>query len=298
MTLPFYEEIINDGEITPDNFRYANFIGYLSPIGERIDYSRPFGLGGHDVNPSTELFREYLYLSEINQKQYNEFYDEKRYLEHERNYTENMRDYLQPEIEYKRTLIAKYGLSDDQYRLLDDDILRFFYNCYSNELFSVGFNGDNTIMTTNEFYEKCFRPIDERRKRLYPRQPDEDDYRYWCHVPSLYNLEDAYRQYKLKRILEIIKDVMVRYLGYHYVARVPRTIYTSNFKIYETFYNYLLNDYTIYQLPKMNYDINQKKYVEQMQNEFLVSDSELRLKQEIQSIKRLVPLNERSKYYR
>lgn len=301
MTLPFCEEIINDGEITPDNFKYANFIGYLNPIGEKIDYSMPFGLGGHDVNPSTELFKRYLYLKEINRKQYDEFYDyfdDKWALEKEKELTEYRLNQLQPKIDYYRTRVAEYGLYDDPYNILDNDILEFFYNCYSNELFSVGFNGDNTIMTTNEFYEKCFRPIDERRKRLYPRQPDEDDYRYWCHVPPFYNLEDAYRQYKLKRIKEIIKDVMIRYLGYHYVARVPRTIYTSNFKIYETFYNYLLNDYTIYQLSKMNYDINQRRYVEQMQNEFLISDSELRLKQEIQSIKRLVPINERSKYYR
>lgn len=294
MALPFCEKIINDGEITPESFKYANFIGYLNPIGEIIDYSMPFGLGGHDVNPSTELFKRYLYLKEINQEQYNGFYDEKMDLETEKELTEYRRKNLQSKI----MLITEFGLNDKQYDLLDDDILRFFYNCYSNELFSVGFNGDNTIMTTNEFYEKCFRPIDERRKRLYPRQPDEDDYRYWCYVPPLYNLEDAYRQYKLKRIKEIIKDVMVRYLGYHYVARIPRTIYTSNFRIYETFYNYLLNDYTIYQLSKMNYDINQKKYVEQMQNEFLIPDSELRLKQELEAIKRLVPLNKRHQYYR
>lgn len=44
MTLPFDERILNDGDITPENFKYANFVGYLNPKGTSIDYSLPFGL--------------------------------------------------------------------------------------------------------------------------------------------------------------------------------------------------------------------------------------------------------------
>lgn len=48
----------------------------------------------------------------------------------------------------------------------------------------------------------------------------------------------------------------------------------------------------------MIYDNNRKMYISYIQNPFLVPDSELRLKEEIQAIKKLVPLNERKKYYR
>lgn len=54
MTLPYDERIINGGEIYPNNF-----VGYLSPTGIPIDYSLPFGLGGHDNNPTTDYFMEY-----------------------------------------------------------------------------------------------------------------------------------------------------------------------------------------------------------------------------------------------
>ena len=48
----------------------------------------------------------------------------------------------------------------------------------------------------------------------------------------------------------------------------------------------------------MIYDNTKKMYVPYEQNQFLISDSELRLKEEIQAIKKLVPKNERAKYYR
>ena len=48
----------------------------------------------------------------------------------------------------------------------------------------------------------------------------------------------------------------------------------------------------------MIYDDKNKKYVEVIPNDFLISDSELRLKEEINSIKRLVKKEDRYKYYR
>ncbi len=91
---------------------------------------------------------------------------------------------------------------------------------------------------------------------------------------------------------------MIQCLGYHSVERVPITIATSSFTIYETFYNYLLQDYTIFQMPKMLFDQKEKKYIQQNPNEFFLQDSELRLKDEIEAIKKLVPLEKRTKYYR
>ena len=84
----------------------------------------------------------------------------------------------------------------------------------------------------------------------------------------------------------MIAHIYLIYLSYSFLLTL---ITTSSFKIYETFYNYLLNDFTIYQVPKMIYDGDKKMYVMHKQNEFFIPDNELRLKEEIQSIKKLVP---------
>lgn len=99
-------------------------------------------------------------------------------------------------------------------------------------------------------------------------------------------------------MLYYLNDIYVQYLGYHRVERLPKTITTSEFKIYETFYNYFLNDFNVVRIPKMIYSDDEKMYKEYRLNEFLVPESELILKDEIESIKKMVPSNERYKYYR
>ncbi len=77
-----------------------------------------------------------------------------------------------------------------------------------------------------------------------------------------------------------------------------RTITTSKFNIYETFYDYILHDWEIFQIPKKVYDENLEQYVDWKQNEWFVSDKELRLKEELTSICKEVPLEERGEYCR
>lgn len=259
MTLPFNEKVVNDREIqTEDDFYRTRFIGYLNPIGATIDYSKPFGLGGHDSNPSTDIFEAYMMFQINNPEKYDEFYSKRKYKKW--NKEKDRRDYLYQTriksiLEY-RAKYGKYGSRDefaDKYAILDDDVYLFLYNCYQNASFHRGFNGDNFIMSEREFYEKVFKPIDEERKRLYPQSINDESYMKW-YVPPYYHFDVHYEAYKRKRILEVLKNVMISYMGYHYVARTPRTIYTSDTNVNETFYNYLLNDFTVIQLPKMIYN--------------------------------------------
>lgn len=81
-------------------------------------------------------------------------------------------------------------------------------------------------------------------------------------------------------------------------SQLYRVITTSKFNIYETFYDYILHDYKIFQIPKKVYDESLEKYVDYKQSEFLVSDKELRLKDELESICRCVPLEKRDRYCR
>ena len=136
-----------------------------------------------------------------------------------------------------------------------------------------------------------------------------------------YSQDNYYRDLTNKLLL---KEILVRHLGYHSIeSNWPKTITTSSWNIYEQFYNYLLMDYSVQQVSRFKYDEEKGIYIERPLTEercyyekneqgnvidtksvlinikdYLTSDSELRLRDEIHAIKRLVPLNERPKYFR
>ena len=96
------------------------------------------------------------------------------------------------------------------------------------------------------------------------------------------------------------KEVLVRYCDYDSVEGIiPNTIYTSRLNLNERFYNIImLGDYEVKQVDKMVYDKAEDKFVEYPHSEFFIPDSEIRLGEEIQAIKKFVPLEQRSKYCR
>ena len=252
----------------------------------------PFGIGGHDSNYLTDVFEHWFRLEKhYNSDLYWACLSYERYLANQRRRTLIEREILQNRINERkntRNKLISYGYSSDDfshdpYVELEYDMLEFFLNCYQNDTFMEGLGKDCSIMNELEFFNCQFI-----------QRPDESDEEFNQRKHDKY----YYHWYQKHMILDWMKDVYVEYLGYHYVARTPRTIYTSNFNIYETFYNYLLNDFTIYRLPKMIYNPQLKRYEENIQNEFYIPDSELRLKDEIHSIKRLVSQDERYKYYR
>ncbi len=159
------------------------------------------------------------------------------------------------------------------------DIYDFLINCYSSESFFDDIGNNRNYMCKEEFYIKEYK-----NKKIY-------NINDW-------DLDIEYSLYKDGILADILKEIMIQYLGYHSVERVFKTITTSELHIYETFYNYLLNDFTIFQMPKMIFDHKKGEYIKYNSNEFFLPDSELRLRDEIQSIKRLVPIEKRIKYYR
>lgn len=167
----------------------------------------------------------------------------------------------------------KYGRNPSKFLLMKYDLLLFFRNCYLRGNFDQGFGQKVRFMNMAEFYDKVFQYMEQKS----------------------FNFQ--YDLYKTKELLGLLKQVFVCYMGYHSVERIPRTITTSETKIYETFWNYLLHEFNIVQLPRMIFDPNKKIYIERPINEFFIPDSELRLKAELQSVKKLVPLDERYKYH-
>ncbi len=97
----------------------------------------------------------------------------------------------------------------------------------------------------------------------------------------------------------LLKEVLVRACNYDAVeSTLFRGITTSKFNIYETFYDYILHDYEIYQIPKLIFNEKKEVYEEYSQPEYLISDKELRLKAELEAICSSVPLEEREQYCR
>jgi len=93
----------------------------------------------------------------------------------------------------------------------------------------------------------------------------------------------------------LLKDILVQACGYDAVeSQLYRTITTSKFNIYETFYDYILHDYKIFQLPKKIYSEKEERYMDWVQPDWYVPEKELRLKAELEAICRTTPLEEKN----
>ena len=293
MTLPFKMEVINDTEYSKYNFKHPRFIGYLNKYGQVLKYGSPLGIGGHNDNKLTTYFENNFRMPShniwIQQSENRSVLD----LDSEYWWSENRKSYFKEKIEDKINLAKRYGYNaskDVNSRFLDD-LNVFFYNCYQAKTFMDGFGQNCMILNEYEFYQKYCKILQK-----YQRNINETEEQYKKRTDSWFEYD--YYWYKKELMLEWYKTVIVQYLHYHLIERCQKGITTSDLTPYETFYNYLLNDFTIHQIPRMVYDNEKKMYIFYEQNNFLVTDRELRLKEEVQAIKKYVPINEREKYYR
>ena len=123
------------------------------------------------------------------------------------------------------------------------------------------------------------------------------EYAYWGNDYSLDEYKSRFLSNEDK--YSILKSILIQACDIDSLeGSVPNTIYTSKNNIYETFYNYYLMDFDIVTIPKKVFDQTSQRFIDYEQNSFFVSDKEIRLKEEIKSIKRLVPLEDRPKYFR
>ena len=98
-------------------------------------------------------------------------------------------------------------------------------------------------------------------------------------------------------MLNDLKDTLVQYLGYDSVeSQLPKYITTSCINVNERFYNYKLMDFRIFQIPKMIYDPSDMIY-KPMPVIYQTEKEEI-LEKEIESIKKMVKLEDRYKYFR
>lgn len=99
--------------------------------------------------------------------------------------------------------------------------------------------------------------------------------------------------------IDILKSILIQSCDIDSIeSQLPRTILTSKFNIYEYFYNYLLMDFDVQVVPKRVMDKKTQKFVDYKLNEFLIPDKELRLKDEILSIKAKYKIEDRVQFFR
>lgn len=296
------------------------YIGFIAPNGDYISFNILMGdRSFHDSpwNPVSYTFLDYIsyivrntnvnthfnWWNKIGEKDTRDKYYE---FNHYPNIKELVLRGFNPFFDYNRSSISDFITKLDErislsygkhgYEMMVYDLLIFFRNAYANKTFfeTIG----------KKFYVDSERDI-IKKYNLDKRDVDK--------------IRDTYKSYLKMQLLSYQKDIIVQYLGYDAIERFdqngmrastlaankdsdklflfnPRVITSSCLNVYERYYNYLLMDWTIQRLPRYCYNYETKTY--EIIDLFYQSEHEEKLKQEIQAIRKLVPLCERYKYFR
>lgn len=328
MTIEYKEDEILEKE---KNMSGKPLIGYINPYGQILDYSMLVGPYGHENwrNPATWVFTVFVsyiikdfYVSELESWDWDgskkiiidnkydgidyvvkrgincfyEFNDDsyEKFLQQLNDCLKNERESIKSSLSLGNSLIDQ-----DEFDLLRYDLLKLFEKLYSK----------------NDFFDSLGRYIYAERKETMVQKYKSLSKGDIC----FYNHMD----YLMVQLMSYIKDICVQYLGYDSIERAwplgdknivnnifcasngytfskdPRIIVTSERNVNERFYNWLLMDWTIQQVPKKIWDENNKKFVdENYVLDYVHNDKEKIFGKEIDSIRRLVPKNERYKYFR
>lgn len=319
MALEFKESQIYNKE---KEFRKP-YIGFFSPKGELIDYNLFLCDDYHEDyrNPVSKTFLEFVsYIiegTELSKKRHFSIVSDKKELIKNNEYN-GIKDYVKRgyseyydcnlddmeeftskiEKRIKEIESLKFGNNYlDNYMLFEYQLLLFFRNAYHNGKFFETIN-------RKIFVEKP-SIVKNRLKMQYPNSCEDD-------------IESYYDIYLKKSLLVHFKDIAVQYLGYDSLERFkpnseeiiipktkeydfnfymnPRCITTSYTNVNDRFYNYLLMNWRIYKVPMYVY--NSDKLCYERINNTMKSEKEQTLEQEIRSIKKLVPIEDRYKFFR
>ncbi len=111
-------------------------------------------------------------------------------------------------------------------------------------------------------------------------------------------LIDSEEECNQASLIDSYLDIVVMVLGFDKIeSQVKRMITTSKVNIYQEFFNYLIMDFDIYQLPKIVFDEKKNKFKKVTPNKFILSREEREYQKEVELIKRKVLYKERGKYF-
>lgn len=302
------------------------YVGYFSPSGELIDFNQLFGRRGHGEwkNPVSQSFLAW--VSYIVTGEFIESYRNSSLGKHfpkdiENNEYPNIKEFvirgynssnwnecnidlfikaLNDKVNHLKKVYETVG-SLKGFNEFEYCLLLFFKNAYRDKNFFEAIN--RKIVVSNPSI------IKEELEKIYSSTENTNINPYYCNHLKM-------------ELMSYFKDICVQYLGYDSLEEFkpngsvikipslyeefnfdflanPRIISSSYPNINERFYNYLLMDWAVHRLPRYNY--NEKTGIYEQEPEYWLiyqSETEQKLEKEIQSIRRLVPINERYKYFR
>ena len=166
--------------------------------------------------------------------------------------------------------------------------------------YTKGIYNDNALNLINE-YSKIKKDIYDKIFSIGLKSVDINEM-----INNLISKLCAYKNYgfldeKLKNskiFKDISNDLLVMMFGYSKIeTTISRTITTSVDNIYEEFFNYLLMDFNIVQIPKLMYDEKNNDFIFSFPS-LLDIGSNREAKEEISKIKKYVPYEERYLFFR
>ena len=98
---------------------------------------------------------------------------------------------------------------------------------------------------------------------------------------------------------KIYQDLLIQFIGFDKIeTQTRKTITTSRTNIYEEFFNLLIMDYEIKQIPKLIFDEENQHFRWINQNEFINAGINRECEKDIQLIKKYVPYKDRHLYFK
>ena len=280
---------------------YKPYIGYITPDGNLINYNKPFGESGHDgwENIISNTFLKYVsYIIKTDELE--------EYIVRGMGFILNENTQEFSEFLEEMEIDLRYPPSyDDTYGQFRYQFLLFFKKVYANKNFFEAIGKKIEVMSEEEFMcqNSWIDPYDFTKKHyvLYLKQ---SLMQYFKDIAVSYLGYDAIERFQPNGELINIPYDPREYPRYNryadsYFYRTPRIITTSYNNINERFYNYLLMEWSIHKIPKYVWNDNLLRFEQEPTYvQFLQSEKEKILGEEINSIKKLVLLKDRYKYFR
>ena len=203
---------------------------------------------------------------------------------------------------------------------LDIDCFRVcYYNAYEKNVHSDDCR-KILLMLLNSKIQVCDYFIDLFNKcsnlyetmKNYPKLKEND---YSEKINKLNELKDKYNinvelmkkiliednKYGLNNIIKtsFMQDFAVQSIGFDKIeSQLTKTITTTKLNPYEYYFNYILMDYNIVSLPRIDFNTNTQLFEEVIPNSYgITSHIEEEYIKELKLIRKSVPLNNRDKYF-
>ena len=191
-----------------------------------------------------------------------------------------------------------------------DQYGKYDHLCYMPNVLIYGILFEASKMTKEQFFAYLNeRRLDRLEHYEYVKNKDEYsrqhtllqlrliDYFLNFYLPH-FNLNSSFMNKYLDYDSDFSADYLVQLLCYDKVERLSKTITTSKATIYEPFFNYLIMDFAIVQIPKVIFSEEIGDFGYYTSNDFIQFDSEKKAEQEVKLIKKSIPLEERPRYFR